>query len=170
MSRKKTSSRFGRRSAARLAAVQALYQMEVSGASAAEALRDQAERQPTPEDDGAASVEADAEFLAGLVRGAAERLEEIDRALVGVLARDWPLERLEAVLRAILRAGAYELIARGKIDAPVTINEYVEIAKAFFSDREPPMVNAVLDKLASTLRQDASGAAGEDAGNDREKQ
>ncbi len=167
MSRGGTASRYSRRSAARLAAVQALYQMEVSGASAAEALRDQAERQPTPEDDGADSVEADAEFLAGLVRGAAERLEEIDRALVGVLARDWPLERLEAVLRAILRAGAYELIARGKIDAPVTINEYVEIAKAFFSDREPSMVNAVLDKLASTLRQDA---AGEDAGNGREKQ
>lgn len=140
---------------ARLAAVQALYQMEFSGASADEALRYQAARPADAEDNGEPSAEADEAFLADLVRGVGERREDVDRLLEQKLAEGWPLERLEAVLRAILRTGAYELLAHPEIDAPVTIDEYVEIAKAFFGGREPSMVNGVLDGLAKMLREGA---------------
>ncbi len=171
MSRSKSSTRGGRRSAARLAAVQALYQMELSGASAEQALRDHAERLRDAEIGGETAVEADAEFLGDLVRGVDERGAEIDRVLGGVIAQGWALERLEAVLRAILRAGAWELLAREDIDSPVTIDEYVEIAKAFFAGREPSMVNGVLDKLAGMPRQDvaALGAQGGPEENGPEK-
>lgn len=149
MSRSKSSTRGGRRSAARLAAVQALYQMELSGVSAEQALSDHAARSRDVAGGEETTVEADAEFLGDLVRGVDARGAEIDRALGGVIAQEWALERLEVVLRAILRAGAWELLAREDIDPPVTIDEYVEIAKDFFAGREPSMVNGVLDKLAA---------------------
>ncbi|MEE8445299.1 MAG: transcription antitermination factor NusB, partial [Alphaproteobacteria bacterium] len=87
--------------------------------------------------------------------------------LGGVIAEGWALERLEAVLRAILRAAAWEILTRDDIDAPVTIDEYVEIAKDFFAGREPAMVNGVLDKLAGMLRQ---GVAAQGAENGPEEQ
>ncbi len=164
MSQPKSSTRGGRRSAARLAAVQALYQMELSGASAEQALRDHAARSRDAEGGEQAAVEADAEFLGDLVRGVRARGVEIDRALGGVIAQGWALERLEAVLRAILRAGAWELLAREDIDPPVTIDEYVEIAKAFFAGREPSMVNGVLDKLAGALRREGAEVGPEENG------
>lgn len=163
MSPSKSSTRGSRRGAARLAAVQALYQMELSGASAEQALRDHAERSREAESGGETAVETDAEFLGDLVRGVDARGAEIDRALGGVIAQGWALERLESVLRAILRAGAWEILAREDIDPPVTIDEYVEIAKAFFAGREPSMVNGVLDKLAGAPDQDAA-APGAEAG------
>jgi N utilization substance protein B len=161
MSRSKSSTRGGRRGAARLAAVQALYQMELSGVSAEQALSDHAARSRDAEGGGETTVEADAEFLGDLVRGVDARGAEIDEALGGVIAQGWALARLEVVLRAILRAGAWELLARDDIDPPVTIDEYVEIAKDFFAGREPSMVNGVLDKLAGELRQEEAAQGAE---------
>ncbi len=161
MSRSKSSRRGGRRSAARLAAVQALYQMELSGVSAEQALSDHATRWRDAAGGEETTVEADAEFLGDLVRGVDARGAEIDRALGGAIAQGWALERLEVVLRAILRAGAWELLAREDIDPPVTIDEYVEIARDFFAGREPSMVNGVLDRLAGELRQDVAAQGAE---------
>ncbi len=167
MSQPKSSSRGGRRSAARLAAVQALYQMELSSATVEQALSDYVLRSRDVEGSEDPAAEVDREFLGDLVRGVDARGAEIDRALGGVIAEGWALERLEAVLRAILRAAAWEILTRDDIDAPVTIDEYVEIAKDFFAGREPAMVNGVLDKLAGMLRQ---GVAAQGAENGPEEQ
>lgn len=141
-----------RRTAARLAAVQALYQIEVAGATPANAvgefLRHHLGREGEGEDFGA----ADEHLFADLVEGTCARREELDRAISAALTPDWPLERLEITLRAILRAGAYELLARPEVPARVAITEYVDIAHAFFSGKEPGFVNGVLDRLARTLR------------------
>jgi len=162
---KKTGKTFRRRSAARLAAVQALYQMEMSGADADSALRDQARRESDAETGDGPQFEPDPQFLGDLVRGVGERREDVDRMVGAALSKGWPLERLEAVLRAILRAGAWELLSRPDIDAPVIITEYVRIAEAFFDGGEPKLANGVLDKLAATLR-DGEGAAAQDGGNE----
>lgn len=154
---------YARRSAARLAAVQALYQMEMSGASAEAALRDQARRASEPEAGAETLVEPDRNFLGMLVRGVEERRQDVDRMLGATLSSDWPLERLEAVLRAILRAGVWELLSRPDIDAAVVITEYVRIAEAFFDGGEPKLVNGVLDRLAGTLRE-PEGSARADGG------
>jgi transcription antitermination protein NusB len=137
-----------RRSAARLAAVQALYQIEIAGAPVetvvAEFLRDGID----PDHRGA----FDEALFADIVRGATARLAELDLRIGEALTPDWPLERLENVLRAILRAGTYELAARIDVPAPVVISEYLEIAHAFFAGKEPGLVNGVLDRLARGLR------------------
>jgi N utilization substance protein B len=145
----RTPSSYEKRSAARLAAVQALYQIEMSGASADSVLRECAHRARDPDIAPAARVAADPQFLDALVRGATGRQAEIDRMLGDALSKDWPLERLEAVLRAILRTGAWELLSRPDIDAAVVITEYVRIAEAFFDGGEPKLANAVLDRLAA---------------------
>ena len=87
-----------------------------------------------------------------LVTGTQSNLVELDAEISKVLAAEWPLERLEMVLRAILRVGAYELAFRIDVPARVVINEYVDIAHAFFAGKEPGMVNGVLDKLAHGIR------------------
>lgn len=153
-----------KRSAARMAAVQTLYQIDMSGSpvEAALAYRDSGKA-------GADKPAMDEDFLVNLVRGATDRREEIDPVLAGVLAASWPLERLEVVLRAILRAGTYELLARPDIDAPVIIDEYMHIANAFFDGGEPKLVNGVLDRLSAMIRpRDAGDAAPgtHDAGED----
>jgi len=161
MTGRKSSIR--RRSSARLAAVQALYQIDMSGAGVEAALRDQARRL---EDNGSGfegsrEQDLDEALLADLVHGVGRRRQEIDALVGSTLSGGWTLDRLEVVLRAILRAGTYELLARPDIDAPVTINEYVDLAKAFFEGGEPKLVNGVLDRLAATLRPpDAGGPAG----------
>jgi N utilization substance protein B len=149
---KKNRTGYQRRSAARLAAVQALYQMEMSGASPESALREQAQRAQEPDADLATLVKPDPRFLGDLVHGVDGRREDVDRMVSAILSEEWPLERLEAVLRAVLRAGAWELLARPDIDAAVVITEYVRIAEAFFDGGEPKLVNGVLDRLAATLR------------------
>jgi len=149
---------YARRSAARLAAVQALYQMEMSGASAEVALDEQVRHATDPDAGSAGQVEPDRQFLGALVRGVDARREEVDRMLGATLSSDWPLVRLEAVLRAILRAGVWELLSRPDIDAAVVITEYVRIAEAFFDGGEPKLVNGVLDRLAVTLRESKAAA------------
>lgn len=153
------------RSAARMAAVQTLYQIDMSGSPVETALNYRETEKP-----GAGKPAVDEEFLADLVRGATARRDEIDPALSGVLTQSWPLERLEVVLRAILRAGTYELLARPDIDAPVVIDEYMRIAKAFFDGGEPKLVNGVLDRLAAILRSSGTGDTApeeHDAGEER---
>ena len=119
-----------KRSAARLAAVQALYQIELTGGSAANVVREfLMHRFGGGEDDTPGA--ADEALFADLVEGASARRDELDRQISAVLTPDWPLARLEVILRAILRAGAYELIARPDVPARVAISEYIDIAHAF---------------------------------------
>jgi N utilization substance protein B len=145
-----------RRSAARLAAVQALYQVELTGAEGPAAgpsvVREFAKHPIGREVDGQDLIAADPELFADIVNGVLQRRDELDAAISGALTPDWPLERLEIILRAILRAGCYELIGRIDVPAPVIINEYVEVAHAFFAGKEPAMVNGVLDRVAQRLR------------------
>ncbi len=142
-----------RRSAARLAAVQVLYEMELAGAPADAVLGDflagRWERGAA-----ARSVEPDSAFLADLVHGVADRRADVDGMVGGALSADWTLDRLEVILRSVLRAGAYELLAETGIPPRVIITEYVDVAHAFFSGNEPGLVNGVLDRLAHTLRPD----------------
>ncbi len=139
------------RRAARLAAVQALYQMEIAGASTADVLEDFRNGKLPQGEEGALDGDADIAHFKLVVDLAVERQEHIDRAIARRLT-GWKLERLDSVARAILRAGAVELDARGDIPTAVVINEYVEIAKAFFEGPEPGFVNATLDALARDLR------------------
>lgn len=140
------------RSTARLAAVQALYQMEVAGASTAEVMRDfDAGKLPRAEE-GSEAAEGDADLFKALIENAVNRQLTIDRAIARRLSKGWKLERLDAVARAILRAGAVELEQQPGTPTPVVIDEYVEIAKAFFDGPEPAFVNATLDACARDLR------------------
>jgi N utilization substance protein B len=140
------------RTAARLAAVQALYQIEVSGASPANVVIEFLRHRLGQEGEGENFGAADDRLFADLVEGASARRDELDRHIMASLTPDWPLERLEIILRAILRAGAYELLARPEVPARVAISEYIDIAHAFFAGKEPGLINAVLDRLGRVLR------------------
>lgn len=143
------------RRAARLAAVQALYQVEHATTDPESVIlefrqhRGGAVLEEAPD---SAAAELDADHFADLVRGTMRRQGEIDRWLSQAVTGNWPLPRLDAVLRAILRCATYELWARSDVPARVIISEYVEIAHAFFAGDEPGIVNAVLDRLARRLR------------------
>jgi N utilization substance protein B len=139
-----------RRTAARLAAVQALYQIELTDASPEGVIREFAQHGLAA--DGDRFGEVDEPFFADLVRGTASRQAEIDHLLREALTPDWPVERLERVLRAILRAGAYELLGCEDVPVAVVITEYLDIGHAFFAGKEPGLVNGVLDRLARTVR------------------
>lgn len=141
-----------RRSATRLAAVQALYEMEVSGASVDPVLGEFIGRRWTDTDDGNDLFAPDADLLSQLVRGVSDRRSELDAMIESALTGAWSMDRLEFLVRAILRAGAYELAASNNVPPKAAINEYVDVAHAFFPGKEPAMVNAVLDRLARTLR------------------
>lgn len=144
-----------KRSTARLVAVQAIYEMEVAGASTDAVLREilgKRWQSATDIDTADRMTEPDSVFLGQVVRGATERLEELDRAIGGALSEKWTVERLEVLLRCVLRAGTYELLARSDVPARVVISEYVDVAHAFFSGDEPGLVNGVLDRLARVLR------------------
>lgn len=147
------------RSAARLAAVQALYQMEVSGATTAEVIADfTAGKLPRQTEATYSETEGDLGLFKLLVEIAVDRQATLDRAIARHLGQGWRLERLDAVARAILRAGVAELEQRPDIPVAVVIDEYVEIAKVFFGGPEPGFVNATLDAAARDLRPDAQGA------------
>ncbi len=143
----------GRRSVARLAAVQALYQLEANPEAEPDTVvREFARHRFGHEIDGDQLAEADPAMFADIVRGAADDQERLDSAISAALTPDWPLARLDAVLRAILRAGAYELVHRGDVPPRVSISEYTAIAYAFFTGKEPGLANGVLDRLARSLR------------------
>ncbi len=141
--------RRGRRSVARLAAVQALYQIDLTATPPEQVI---AEFLSHRLDEIGGKGAADAVFFSELVGGVVARRTEIDALLAPLLAEGWTIERLEKVLRAILRAGAFEMLARGDVPAAVVIDEYVRVAHAFFSEREPGVVNGILDRLARTVR------------------
>lgn len=140
------------RSVARLAAVQALYQMEVSAAGAEAVIREFSDHRFDRDVEGERLAAADEEFFADLVRGVVKSQGEVDKAIVKRLASGWKLERLDATARAILRAGAYELTHRQDVPIEVVINEYVELAKSFFEGPEPGFVNGALDGVAQDVR------------------
>lgn len=147
------------RRAARLGAVQALYQMEVSGASTADVIADfAAGKLPRETEATYTTSEGDFELFKVLVEKAVDRQATLDRAIARHLGKGWRLERLDAVARAILRAGAAELEQRPETPRAVVINEFVEIANAFFEGPEPGFINATLDACAGDLRSEEQGA------------
>jgi len=140
------------RSVARLGAVQALYQMEVSEQGSEAALREFLDH-PLGRTEGEKYAEADEKFFAALVRGVVERQDEVDGVLAKCLMKGWELDKLDTTLRAALRAATFELIARNDVPAKVVIDEYVEIARAFFDGgEEPNFLNGVLHRIASAYR------------------
>jgi N utilization substance protein B len=143
-----------RRSAARLIAVQALYQLEVAGGTPDEAILQAQEFARVGEEELSEStlVGPDLSLINDLVHGVVKRCVEIDPMIDTAMSEERSVDRLEMLLRITLRAGVYELLVRSEIDVPVVISEYVDIAKAFFDNKEPALVNGVLDHLAQTLR------------------
>ena len=140
------------RSVARLAAVQALYQMEVSSAGAEAVIREFSEHRFDRDIEDMTLAGADEAFFADLVRGVVAHQGEVDKAVVRRLAQNWRLERIDATVRAILRAGAFELAHRPDVPTEVVIDEYVELAKSFFEGPEPGFVNGALDGVAQDVR------------------
>jgi len=140
------------RSAARLAAVQALYQMDVSGKSLADALAEFEAFWMDREVEGITFQPSDREFFRNILSGMVQNQRAIDVKVDTALASGWPLARIEAVLRAILRAGAYELMFRKDVPARVVITEYVDVAHGFYGEDEPGLVNAVLDAVGRDVR------------------
>jgi transcription antitermination protein NusB len=140
------------RSAARLAAVQALYQMDVSGKSVIDALAEFEAFWIGREVDGIEFKPSDTEFFRNVLSGMVQNQRAIDVKVDGALAKGWPLARVEAVLRAILRAGTYELMFRKDVPVRVVISEYVDVAHGFYNEDEPGLVNAVLDAIARDVR------------------
>jgi N utilization substance protein B len=141
-----------KRSAARLAAVQALYQMDLAGSALNDIFAEFETFWIGREIEGDAYKPAEVEFFRNVVKGVVGDQRRLDREIDDMLASGWPLKRIEAVLRAILRAGAYELAARPDIPGRVIISEYVDVAGAFVERDEAGMVNAVLEGLARQLR------------------
>jgi N utilization substance protein B len=140
------------RSVARLAAVQALYQMETAGAGAETVIREFSDHRFGRDLEGVRLAHADETFFGALVRGVVADQDAVDAAVRRRLAAGWRLDRIDATARSILRAGAYELIRRRDVPAEVAIDEYVEIAKSFFEGPEPGFINAALDAIARDER------------------
>jgi N utilization substance protein B len=147
-----TSPRSQARSAARLAAVQALYQHHLEATPTARLLDEFHQHRLGHTIDGDEFADAEVDFFDDLVRGAIARQGEIDDLLTARLAEGWTLKRLDKTMLQILRAGAYELLARADVPVAAAISEWVDVAKAFFDDREAKFVNGVLDAVAKGVR------------------
>jgi N utilization substance protein B len=141
-----------RRGAARLAAVQALYQMDIAATTLHDILAEFESHWIGREVEGEQYLPAEAAFFRQVVSGVVAEQRTLDPLIDAALARGWPLKRIETILRAILRAGAYELDRRRDVPARVVVSEYVDVAHAFVDAEETGMVNAVLDQLARQLR------------------
>ncbi len=148
------------RGAARLAAVQALYQMDVSGGGALEVVAEFEAHRLGQDIDGHVYRQADAAWFRSIVAGVVAEQRRLDPMIRSALSEDWSLSRLDSILRAILRAGTFELTSRGDVPTAVIVSEYVDIAKAFFDEEEPKIVNAVLDRLARRVRAGAATGGG----------
>ena len=140
------------RAAARLGAVQALYQMDLAGSDVGETLAQFSSRASGDDFEDGQCGEADYKHLREVVDGVVREQKTIDPAVDRILDKAWPLHRLDSTVRAILRAGAYELMFMERVPARVAISEYVDVADAFFEVEEPRFVNGVLDKLARLQR------------------
>ncbi|KQV82007.1 transcription antitermination factor NusB [Rhizobium sp. Root1220] len=143
------------RGAARLAAVQALYQMDIGGTGVLEIVAEYEAHRLGQEIDGETYLKADASWFRSIVSGVVREQLRLDPLIASALQDDWALSRLDSTVRAILRAGVFELIERKDVPVAVIVTEYVEIAQAFFSDDEPKLVNAVLDRIAKQVRGEA---------------
>jgi N utilization substance protein B len=139
------------RSAARLAALQALYQLEITGNTPDDVIKEFIEHRFSRLPDNG-TPQHDEAFFSDLVHGVLKHQVEIDRSIAKELAQGWTLGRIDSTLRALLRAASYELVARRDVPAKVVIDEYVELARDFFDGDEPGFVNAVLDRLAHRKR------------------
>ena len=140
------------RSAARLAAVQALYQMDMTGIDLNQVIAEFAAHRFGREIEGWQYAEAELDFFRDIVEGVVREQLRIDPLIDKQLAEGWRLTRIDSILRAILRAGAYEILIRGDVPARVVISEYVDIAHAFFGEEEPKVVNGILDRLGHRAR------------------
>jgi transcription antitermination protein NusB len=152
------------RSISRTAAVQALYQMDLAGTDLNAVIEEfqHVRFEPSPVVEGAAAVDnddleektegADPQFFADILKGVVRRQRDIDPMIDQQLAEGWRLVRVDSIMRAIMRAGTFELMERTDVPARVVINEYINVAKSFFDAEEPRVVNGVLDKLAHKLR------------------
>lgn len=145
-------SRNQSRAAARLAAVQALYQHDMEATPLAMLLDEFHRHRLGAEIDDDVYAEAEVAFFDDVVKGVFARHEEIDSLLSAKLAEGWKLERLDKTMLQILRAGAYELMARADVPTASAISEYVDVAHAFFDEREAKFVNGVLDAVAKAVR------------------
>lgn len=156
-----------KRGVARLAAVQALYQMDLTSAAISDVVEEFESFRLGKEFDGEAGSdkyrEADADWFKSILNGVVNEQGKIDPLIHHNLPADWPLKRIETLLRSILRAGVWELKQKSDVPARVIINEYVDVAKAFYESSEPKMVNGLLDRLARTLREDELLSDKEDA-------
>jgi len=140
------------RGAARLAAVQALYQMDIAGSGVLEVVAEYEAHRLGQEVDGETYLKADASWFRSIVAGVVRDQTKIDPMIRGALQDDWSLSRMDSTVRAILRSGTFELIERKDVPIAVIVTEYVEIAQAFFNEDEPKLVNAVLDRIAKQVR------------------
>lgn len=146
------------RATARLAAVQALYQMELANTDLSEILAGFKARGAVGDDDDDDELApADLDHFEDIVRGVVADQVKIDRAINNVLVDGWKMPRLDATLRAILRAGAFELTHRPDIPYKVAITEYINVAHAFFEGDEPGFANGVLDHIARIVREETAG-------------
>ena len=151
-----------RRGAARLAAVQALYQMDIAGTGINDILAEFESHWIGREVEGEQYLPAEAAYFRDIVSGVVREQRSLDPLIDKVLAGGWPLKRIEAILRAVLRAGAYELAHRSDVPGRVIVSEYVGVAHAFVDKEETGMVNAVLDQLAHQWRAgEFAGGAGD---------
>lgn len=153
---------------ARIGAVQALYQMDLAGADVLDVIQQFKALQFSGAGEGSGDADGelsgvdlsggDVDFFTAIVNGVVTRQREIDPVIDTQLAEGWRLVRIDSILRAILRAGTYELLDRPDVPPGVVINEYIDVAHAFFSGDEPRVVNGVLDALAKQLRGDSRHA------------
>ncbi|MGH6994222.1 MAG: transcription antitermination factor NusB [Stellaceae bacterium] len=148
----KDTRKANKRGAARLAAVQALYQMDVAGTGLNEILAEFESHWIGREVEGAQYLPAEAAFFRDIVSGVVREQRALDPLIDQALAARWPLKRIETILRAALRAGAYELDHRRDVPGRVVVSEYADVAAAFVEREETGMVNAVLDQLARQMR------------------
>ncbi|AGF74468.1 transcription antitermination protein NusB [Bartonella australis AUST/NH1] len=137
-----------KRGAARLAAVQALYQMDIVGTSVTEVVAEYETYRLGKNIDGDQYLDADLQWFQAIIAGVVQDQKKLDPMLHQQLSEEWSLSRLDSILRAILRAGLWELMNRKDVPTAVVVNEYVDVAKAFFEGDEPKLVNALLDSMA----------------------
>jgi N utilization substance protein B len=148
----KAKTRSRARAAARLAAVQALYQLEMESTPIALLLNEFHQHRLGATIEDVEYADADASFFDDIVKGVDARREEIDRIIAGKLSADWSMERLDKPMRQILRAGTYELLARNDVPVGAVISEYLDVTDAFYDRREKGFVNGLLDAVAKEVR------------------
>ena len=152
-----TEKTANQRGAARLAAVQALYQMDIGGTALADVLAEYEVYRLGKEVDGETYLKADAAWFRSIVTGVVKDQKTLDPMIAGSISEGWTLSRLDSTLRAILRAGVFEIVSKPDVPTAVIVTEYVEIATAFFEGEEAKLVHAVLDRIARRERAERKG-------------